>query len=102
MEKLRIGADGRGMLDFPTGSTGILYIHTSDKSADEIKTLIQAGSITYRGAPASPERFLVTEILSGEYGGFTQVTAVVPEPETLALAAWALCARFVLILRGVR
>jgi len=92
-EALAINTDG--VLNFDAGSTGILYVNTSDKSASDIAALITAGDITLGGAAANPSDFLITELTTGPYPRYTEVKlpagpeGEIPEPATLAMMGMA-------------
>ena len=91
---LQIGLNG--VFNFEAGSTGALYVLTSgrtnSKTAAEIQALIAADDIVDLGG----EGFVVTELLAGDYAGYTEVKliggAVVPEPAGLGLLGLALLA----------
>jgi len=65
--------------NFTTGSTGILYVATSNKSASAIEGLITAGDITLGGAAALVSDFDITEVAGGPYDGFTEVKVSGPD-----------------------
>jgi len=89
------GNNAAGTLDFTAGSTGTLYVSTSDRSASDIAALITAGDITLGGASASPSDFAISELTSGPYAGYTEVKlpagpeGEIPEPCTLAMLGLA-------------
>ena len=86
---------GDGTLEFGVGTDAIVYVEiagTYGQSKADIEALIGSGNIVDLGS----EGFVVTELVAGDYTGYTEVKLVaaapVPEPAGLGLIGLALLA----------
>ena len=86
---------GDGTLEFGVGTDAIVYVEiagTYGQSKADIEALIGSGNIVDLGS----EGFVVTELVAGDYTGYTEVklvaSAPIPEPTGLGLIGLALLA----------
>ena len=76
-------------VNFGADSTGIMYVNTANKSEADIEGMITAGEILLGDAVVAPSEFIINELGSGDFAGYTEVK-LVPEPSTLVLVGFGL------------
>lgn len=57
---------------------GLLYVRTANKNAAALGALVTAGAITLNGSATALSSFVITEISSGTYSGYTEVKRLAP------------------------
>lgn len=77
-KNLLVQTYGKNMFNFPARSTGILYLKTSSGNASDytsVTNYILTGKICLDGvAQSTISPFVVTQLVSGAYAGYTQVS----------------------------